>query len=145
MDNATIARTLYEAWNERDFDRSAALMADDGEIVIVGSGARFVGPDGARQFDQMWAGAFPDGKAEIDNLIDAGDTIVVEFTGRGTHTGTLTSPGGDIPATGRSITLQLCDVIRLENGKVKSTKSYFDSASLLMQLGVMPEAGVATA
>ena len=55
------------------------------------------------------------------------------------------SPGGDIPATGKSVTLELCDVFKIEDGKIKSLRSYFDSASLLMQLGVMPEAGVATA
>ena len=145
MDNSSIARQLYTSWNDRDFDRTAELVADGGEIVLVGSGTRFVGPDGVKEFDRMWADAFPDGKVEIDELISAGDTVVVQYTGRGTQTGTLRSPGGDIPATGRSVTLQLCDVIRLENGKITSLLTYFDSASLLTQLGVMPEAGVATA
>jgi steroid delta-isomerase-like uncharacterized protein len=145
MDNSTIARQLYSSWNERDFDRTAELMADDGEIVLVGSGTRFVGPEGVKEFDHMWADAFPDGEVEIDELISAGDTVVVQYTGRGTQTGPLRSPAGEIPATGRSVTLQLCDVIRFENGKIASLLTYFDSASLLTQLGVMPGAGVATA
>ena len=144
QDNATIARTLYDDWNKRDFDHLASLVADDGEIVLVGSGTSFRGPEGSRQFSRMWADGFPDGRATIDKVIAAGDDVVVQFTGRGTHTGTLAGPGGDIPATGRSVTLQLCDVHRIEGGKIISLRSYFDSASLLTQLGVMPEARVAT-
>ena len=48
-------------------------------------------------------------------------------------------------ATGKSVTLQLCDVFEIENGKIKALRSYFDSASLLTQIGVMPETGVASA
>lgn len=52
QDNATIARTLYEDWNKRDFDHLASLVASDGEIVLVGSDTRFQGPDGAEEFSR---------------------------------------------------------------------------------------------
>lgn len=141
QDNASIARKLYEHWNARKFDELAGLVAQDGEIVIVGSGTRFRGPDGAREWARMWADGFPDGKVQIDNVVSAGASVAVQFTGRGTNTGTLRSPAGEIPATGRSVTLQLCDVIRIQNGKIAKVESYFDSASLFTQLGVMPELG----
>jgi len=140
--NATTARTLYDAWNRRDFDDFAELMAD-GEIVVTGSGQRFEGADGARAFAHMWADAFPDGRVAIDNTIEAGDHVAVEFTGTGTQTGTLASPAGDIPATGRSVTLKLCDVYEFREGKIASLRTYFDAAALLTQLGVMPEAEAA--
>ena len=113
--------------------------------MLVGSGTSFRGPDGARQFANMWATGFPDGKVTIDRAAASGDHVTVEHTGRGTHTGTLQSPGGGIPATGKSVTLQLCDVFRIEGGKIKSLRSYFDSASLLTQIGVLLETGVTTA
>jgi steroid delta-isomerase-like uncharacterized protein len=134
-----IARSFYEAWNNRDFDRSAALMHDNAKIVLVGSGERFIGPEGARKLDQMWADGFPDGKVTIDRMVAAGNCVIVQLTGRGTHTGTLDFPGSPIRATGRSVTLQLCDVIEVKGEKIEKVHSYFDSASLLMQLGVMPE------
>jgi steroid delta-isomerase-like uncharacterized protein len=145
MGNSSTAQQLYSYWNDREFDRLAELLTDDGEIVLVGSGTRFEGHEGAKEFSRMWADGFPDGKVQIDDVIEAGDRVVVQFTGRGTHTGTLRSPGGEIPASGRSVTLKLCDVHRIENGKIKSVHSYFDSASLLTQIGAMPAAGVASA
>jgi steroid delta-isomerase-like uncharacterized protein len=135
-DNVSLARSLYEAFNERDFDKLADCMTRDSTITIVGSGDTFQGPGGARKYNMMWAEAFPDGKITIDNIVSTGDYVIVEFTGRGTHTGTLTGPAGSIPATGRAVTLKLCDVLEVSQGLVSAQRTYFDSASLMSQLGI---------
>lgn len=143
-DNARIASDTYEAWNERDFDRFAEGMAE-AEMIDTGSGERWEGREGAITFAQMWANAFPDGRIEIDNVVDAGDSVAIEFTGRGTQTGTLVSAAGEIPATGRSVELKLCDVWTFENGKAKTVRMYLDTGSMMTQLGLMPEPAGATA
>lgn len=143
-DNVSLARSLYEAFNERDFDKVAERTTADATITIVGSGDTFQGPEGARKYNLMWAEAFPDGRITIDNVIAAGDYVVVEFTGRGTHTGTLATPAGSIPATGRAVTLELCDVLELSGEKVSSQRTYFDGASLMSQLGLTAEQAVTT-
>jgi ketosteroid isomerase-like protein len=137
QDNDGTAREFYDAWNARDFDRVAGLVAQDGEIVLVGSEARFSGPEGARQWSLSWAGGFPDGEVMIDRVLSAGDQVVVQFTGRGTHTGDFVTPGGTLPPTGRRATLKFCDVLDVSGGKITSMHSYFDTASLLTQLGLM--------
>jgi len=143
--NASIARSTYEAWNDRDFDRFAEVMAK-GEIIAMGSGDTWDGSDGARQFAEMWAEAFPDGKIDFRELTESGDTVVIEFTGRGTHTGTLHSPMGDIPATGKSLVLQLCDVWSFSSdGTPKQVRTYFDTASMMAQLGLLPQPATAGA
>ncbi|HET8982660.1 MAG TPA: ester cyclase [Pedococcus sp.] len=142
-DNADLARSLYDAWNRRDFDAQAEATAADGKIHVVGSGDTYDGPDGSRRYNTMWADAFPDGAITVDRVIPAGDTVVVEFTGRGTHTGDLVTPMGTIPATGRSVTLQLCDVLEFHENKVRSQRSYFDTGSLMTQLGLTEQAATA--
>ena len=138
-DNAELARRLHEAWNERSFDEIAEAVAPDSTITIVGSGDTFEGVEGARTYNTMWSDAFPDGEVTVDRVIASGDWVVVEFTGRGTHTGTLVTSMGEIPATGRSLTLQLCDVMEFKDGKVRSQKTYFDSGSMMAQLGITAE------
>lgn len=135
-DNESLARRLYEAWNERNFDEMAAAAAPDGLITVVGTGDTFRGPEGSRQFGKMWADGFPDGAVTVDRVVSSGDLVVVEYTGRGTHTGTLATSMGDIPATGRSMTLELCDVTEFKNGKVQSQRTYFDTGSMMAQLGL---------
>ena len=134
--NAQLARRLHEAWNDRDFDEIAEATAPDATLMIVGSGDTYEGPDGTHAYNRMWADGFPDGQVTVDRVIESGDHVVVEFTGRGTHTGTLKTGMGEIPATGRSVTLQLCDVMEFKNGKVQSQRTYFDTGSLMAQLGL---------
>jgi steroid delta-isomerase-like uncharacterized protein len=137
--NADIARGVYEAWNARNFDEIAEVTAPDATLTIVGSGDTFEGIAGSRAYNDMWADGFPDGKVTVDRVIESGDYVVVEYTGRGTHTGTLATSMGEIPATGRSLTLQLCDVTEFKNGKIQSQKTYFDTGSMMAQLGLAAE------
>ncbi len=143
-DNEGLARRSYEAWNERNFDELADMMASDGTLTLVGSGDTFTGPEGSLKYSRMWADGFPDGKVTVDRVIASGDHVVVEFTGRGTHTGTLATSMGDIPATGRSMTIHLCDVTEFEDGKVKSQKTYFDTGSMMAQLGLTAQQTAST-
>ncbi|MEX0426919.1 ester cyclase [Nocardioides sp. DS6] len=135
-DNAEFARSIYEAWNNRDFDYLTESVAPEGTITMMGSGEVFRGPDGVRQYNTMWADAFPDGRITIDRVIAQDDCVVVEFTGRGTHTGTMNTSAGDIPATGRSATLHFIDVMEVADGKVRTQRSYFDTGALMAQLGL---------
>lgn len=137
--NEDLARRIYEMWNERNFDEIAEVTAPDALLTIVGSGDTFEGIEGARKYNEMWADGFPDGKVTVDRVIASGDHVAVEFTGRGTHTGTLATSMGDIPATGRSLTLHLCDILEFKNGKVQSQKTYFDTGSMMAQLGLAAE------
>lgn len=144
-DNAEFVRSLYEAWNRRDFDTIAQACTPDTLITDVGSGATFRGPDGVLAYNTAWAEGFPDGQITVDRVIEAGDTVVAEFTGRGTHTGPLVGPGGTIAPTGRSVTLHLCDVLDLGDGTLHSQRAYYDSGALLAQLGLLaPQSAEAT-
>jgi len=130
---------MHDLWNERKFDEMAEMTATDARITIVGSGDTFEGRDGTRAFGTMWANGFPDGKVTVDRVIASGDQVVVEYTGRGTHTGTLATGMGDIPATGKSLTLELCDVIEIKDGMLQSQRTYFDTGSMMAQLGLGAE------
>lgn len=143
-DNATRARGLYEAWNKRDFQVWAEAMAPDGLITIVGSGDTMTGPEGAMKLQTMWADAFPDGKVSVDRVAADGDRVVVELTGTGKHTGVFATPMGSYAPTGRPVTLHLCDFYEFEDGKIAAMRSYFDSGSLMTQLGLSAGAAAAT-
>jgi predicted ester cyclase len=78
-------------------------------------------------------------QVEDTNVIAGDNGAVIEFIGRGTHTGTLASPMGEIPPTGRRVELPFCEVYRITNGKIVGGSTYFDLAGMLQQLGLMPE------
>ena len=142
--NKAIARRYQEeVWGKGDLALIDELVAADfvDHSLPAGMDPSFAG---ARRAVKGALDAFPDGQVQIDRTFAAGDYVCVEFTGRGTHTGTLRSAGGEIAATGRSITLHLCDVVEVRNARIHAVRSYFDSASLMMQIGAMPELQMAT-
>lgn len=139
MDNTSIVRKFFDAINANDPDAAAELVTGDSEFTELPTGRTYRGPDGVRENFQFWLGAFPDGKVEIRNLIGAGDTVVVEYIGRGTNTGPMQTEQGQMPPTGKSVQLEFCDVVEIKGGKMAGGRSYFDSGSMMRQLGLIPE------
>jgi steroid delta-isomerase-like uncharacterized protein len=135
QDVTAIGRTLLDAYNARDFDRLDAVLAPDGEFQNVASGETYRGADGMKRYQRNWATAFPESKVELTNLVGSGETVTMEYVGRGRHTGPLTTPQGTIAPTGRSVELKLCDVLTVRSGRIIGGRTYYDVASLMRQLG----------
>jgi steroid delta-isomerase-like uncharacterized protein len=144
-DSAAIGTEWFEFWNARDFDRGAELVTDGAEIVETPTGERFRGPDGSRQESQKWATALPDGKVQVRSSIASAESAALECTVRGTHTGPFVSPAGEIPATGREVSLDFCTILQIENGKIAGVRHYYDTATMMRQLGLMEAPAGATA
>src|SRR5205807_1780643 len=90
------------------------------------------GPEASIAVARLFASAFPDGTLEVERVHVAGDVAIAEMTGRGTH-------GGDflgIAPTNRPVTVKICNVIELRDGKASREREYFDMASIFAQLGV---------
>jgi steroid delta-isomerase-like uncharacterized protein len=144
-DSIALVATLYDAFNARDLERSASAVSDDCVIVNVPLGATLRGPDGIRAFQGGWVTAFSDARVEVRSMtvgVDEHDEqttrVIVEHVGRGTHDGPLATPAGDIPATGRLVEVPFCEVFELRDGKITSSRTYFDVAMMLRQLGIDP-------
>jgi predicted ester cyclase len=72
------------------------------------------GPDGMwHTFSQVLRPAFPDLVVDIEDQVAEGDKVVTRKTIRGTHLGALMG----IPATGRSVAINVIDIVRLEDGR----------------------------
>lgn len=136
QDNAAVVRQLLDSINARDVEAGAALIPDECEWLEIPTGLRYRGPEGWRQNFGFWLGAFPDGRVEVTSLIATDGGVAVEYTGRGTNTGPLASPEGEIPATGRSVEMRFCDVWEFRGSRLAGGRSYFDMASLMGQLGL---------
>lgn len=130
-DNAATARALLDLFNSRDFDRLVTLVTEDLELMNAPTGDIFRGPEGYRQLIQAWATAMPDITVEVENLIDAGEWVTVECAGRGTATGTLAMPSGEMPATGRQVQSRFCLVLHFRNGKIDRSRGYYDMSAMM--------------
>ena len=138
QENATLIRTIHALYDAGDLTRCVELATPDVEWVLIPLGETYRGLEGFREVLQNWNTAFPDAKTPISSLIIAEDGAADEFTYQGTHTGPLAVSGGPIPPTGRRVDFEVCHTMQIRDGKFAAIRTYFDSATLMRQLGVLP-------
>ena len=143
-DARRIGADFVAAFNAHDEDRIRELNTEN--TIFEGPGdVHLEGREAATQYAMAWLNAFPDARLTIKNELVSGDWVAQEFTFEGTHEGTLTGPGGDIPATHRRLNGRGVQIFRVENDAVADTRLYFDQVEILTQLGLMPEPAQAQA
>ena len=140
-DNATVVRDLFEAFNSHDLDRASAMVTEDFELTdFAAEGQTFRGPEGLRQWFQTFLTALPDARTELINVVAAADDewVFSEHVGRGTHTGPLVGPSGELPSTQTTSELRMCEVYRIEDGKIAIMRAYYYGATMMRKLRVFP-------
>jgi steroid delta-isomerase-like uncharacterized protein len=143
QDVRALVQAVFDTFNNRDLDGATALVSDDFELVDAGAGLTLRGHDALRQWFEGFLTAGPDGYADLKNVVVAGDWAGSEHVGTFTRTGTLLSPSGAIPPTGRRVEIRIAETYQVRDGKLVALHAYYDVATILQQLGLMPE-GAAT-
>ncbi|MEX2157997.1 MAG: ester cyclase [Dehalococcoidia bacterium] len=134
-----LVREYMECFNSRDWDRYRGMLHP--EYSYTGGDGDQVkgGPDVGLGVAQMFANAMSDAKIDVKKIYVAGDTALVEFIGSGTHDGDFQG----IAPTGKKVTLPVCDVVDVRDGKIIAEREYMDMMHMMQQLGVVPAAATA--
>jgi steroid delta-isomerase-like uncharacterized protein len=135
MANAeSVVREMIDAINRDDMTRYGELLHPE-YSYRGGDGQTQRGPDAGVAITQMYRTAFPDDmELDVQKIHAAGDTVIVEFIGKGTHRGELAG----IAPTGRRVELPVVTILEIKDGKVHTEREYMDSGYLMQQLGVVP-------
>ena len=129
-----------EAYNAHDLDTFLDYYADDCELTVPGF-PPFKGKAAARECWRLFLESFPDDHLTVTSQVVAGTTVVGEWTAHATNTGALYLPSGNVlPPTGKPFTSNGIDVAVIDAERIKSHRLYWDTAAVLAQLGLMPEA-----
>ena len=141
-------RTAFDAWinafNAHDEAAIRAATADD--CVFEGpGGVRLEGGDAVTGYAMVWLNAFSDAQLVVDTVAVDGDWVAHTGVFKGTHDGTLASPEGDVPATGRRLEGRCSQFVRFQDGRSVEEHLYFDQMDIVTQLGLMPETAGAAA
>lgn len=142
QENLQVVRKAFDAWNAHDGDRLVALLDEGFTAESDTLPAPVRGREAQRQVLEMYVRAFPDLHIETEQLLANGDYVVTRWHATGTHKGELM---GIPPTNRRGEGTHGCTVAELKNGKIVHEWVYWDVASLLRQLGVMPAPTAAAA
>jgi steroid delta-isomerase-like uncharacterized protein len=144
MSARDIAQRSTDAFNAHDVEAMRALTAEDCTFWSAG-GVTATGRDAVVAANAMWFDACSDAHVNVTAIIGEGDTLAIEGVFEGTHDGTLRTPMGDVPATGKRISGEYVNVVTVRGEGFASQRLYFDRMKLAEQLGLLPAtAGAAT-
>ncbi len=136
--NVSAARRLMEeSWNKRDFKLTEQLVTQNCRNIDPATPDLGTGPEAYNKLITLYTSAFPDLHFTLDEVIDAGDRVVVRWTASGTHKGELRG----IAPTGKKFSLPGISIHSFSNGKVSELRVIWDALGMMQQLGVLAPTG----
>jgi steroid delta-isomerase-like uncharacterized protein len=119
--------------NRHEFDGTLKTFGRP-RYEIVATGQVYDGPAEVAAYYEASRAAFPDQRNELVSLRHADDAVFVEFDLLGTHRGQLYG----FPPTGRPFRCRMLAVFLFEDDQLVCERVYFDTATILTQLGLIP-------
>jgi steroid delta-isomerase-like uncharacterized protein len=122
------------AWSSHDTERLLALFTDDCTYEDVTFGVVTHGKKELRAFADGAFSAAPDILFELTSRFVNASFAGMEWSMSGTHKGAF--PG--LPPTGKRFSVRGATIIDLRAGKIRRNADYWDSATLMRQVGLLP-------
>jgi len=126
---AQVRRFVDEVWNARNYEAAADLYGE-GYVNPFG-----IGPSARVEPIRRYHQAFPDLVLDVEEVIVAGDSVVLRATFRGTDTGGYL---GRAP-TGRSVNEWVVTIMHFADDRVVTEWIGADKLGMFIQLGVLPD------
>jgi steroid delta-isomerase-like uncharacterized protein len=134
-----IASEQIEAFNNGNWEQLRGLLASDSRYHELGTERKVEGPEQIVELFKGWKTAFPDAVGRVTSSVASGNSAALEVTWTGTHTGPLATAAGTLPASGKRQETPAAVFYAFEGGKIKASRHYFDSLTLLKQIGAQPK------
>ncbi|HTK95147.1 MAG TPA: nuclear transport factor 2 family protein [Terriglobales bacterium] len=128
----TLLDRQFAAWNAHDPEKLASLYTDDVVYEDVAFGQIAHGREELKKMAAGFFAAVPDMKLEIVSFSQHGNEGSVEWVFSGTDAGLF--------KTGKKFSVRGASRYELRGGKFSSNRDYYDSASIMRQVGVLPPA-----
>jgi steroid delta-isomerase-like uncharacterized protein len=128
-----IVREHMESENRHEFDVTMGTFKHP-RYEIVPTGEVHDGEEAVDRYFRETRAAFPDQRNELIRMHHADDAVLVEFWLRGTHDGELRG----IPPTHKAFECQCLAIFEFEGEGLVCERVYFDTATILAQLGLVP-------
>ena len=136
VDLKKVADKIAKAYESVDATAMANLYAED--AIVISPGQELRGRKAIQEHMESMLRAFPDLKIEFLTILPSGNHIAFEQIVRGTNTGTIISPEGEIPPTGKKVEFKAVWIGRISaDGLIEEDRSYYDTADFMRQLGLM--------
>jgi steroid delta-isomerase-like uncharacterized protein len=140
--NSELLDRYVERYNAGDLDAVMDLYAEDG-VQNMPDGS-FEGREAIRERLAQELSAFTDINHTVRSFVEQGDAFCDEWTFTGTHSAPLLLPDGrELAPTGKRVEIAGMEYCLMREGKLVMNTLYYDTLSVLGQLGLVPEPALA--
>jgi steroid delta-isomerase-like uncharacterized protein len=126
-----LIRDHMETENRHEFDKTLETFVHP-RYELIATGEVIDGSTAVAHYYEETRAAFPDQRNELIAMHHADDAVIVEFDLLGTHDGVFRG----VPPTGRSFRCRMTAIFEFEGEGLVCERVYFDSATILRQLGL---------
>jgi steroid delta-isomerase-like uncharacterized protein len=126
-----LVREHMESENRHEYEVTLGTFGHP-RYELIGSGDVFDGREEVERYFRETRTAFPDQRNVPIAFHHADDAVIVEFDLHGTHLGSFRG----LPATGRPFSCRMIALFIFEDERLVCERVYFDSATIMRQLGV---------
>src|SRR5882672_3869700 len=137
---ADVAKRVDECWglwNDAKYDEFKKCFTADAIAEQPGTGMPAqAGPDAIVENSKAFKTAFPDMKGDSQLVLVNGNNAATVVLVSGTHTGSLKTPMGELPATNKKVGLMYSQIVETDGlGHAKHLWEFFDLGTMMGQLG----------
>ena len=126
-------KDLLAAWTSHDVEKILSFYTDDCILENLAISKVLNGKEPLRAYIEESITVLPDFRIEAKSCFASGDHVCIQWIMSGTE-GNL--PG--MPFPDKNYSVQGVAVIEMKEGKAKRKTEYYDSATLMRQLGILP-------
>jgi len=128
--DAAVAEKWIAGWNSHDPDKLLPLFTDDIFYEDVAFGEVSHGQAEVRKFFFSELEGVPDLELKLERADIHGGHGTIEWTFRGTDK--------DVFKTGKKFSVRGVSVVDMRDGKIFRNVDYYDAATIMRQVGVLP-------
>jgi len=131
----SFAHTIIDTWNTRVDEKIIQLYSLDYAGDDLTGGKKRSGSEGVKDWLDRVLHAFPNIHYTLIDYVESGDRLVLHWLAEGNHHGSFLK----IPASGKQVRINGISILKIENGKIKEGKLFWDLAGVLRQIGLLPQ------
>lgn len=132
--NINVIKNWLEAHNRDDIEGELSYWDNNAHMTIIPTGKTYNGIDELRAAAQMAVKSH--GRKTLNHIFADGEWVCAEYTVVSQVAGPMDAHNIKIPAgVTKELTLQICFLANVVNGKIVRSREYWDTGSMLRQLG----------
>ncbi|MEC9376131.1 MAG: ester cyclase [Pseudomonadota bacterium] len=132
-----LCQGFISSFNNSNWESLAIALCPEVKYAEIPTKTEINGADKFVELCKSWKSIMSDCSGDITYAQASGDTVILEITWTGTQSGSMQTPLGEHPSSGKYQKIHGVQIFEISNEKITNIRNHFDLLSMLMQFGAI--------